>query len=1427
MKYGENNSLSNIKNNNHKKPRLSNLTNSLKYYNENFNDEYNISKEDLKTDKHSNLNVKESLARSSMNKKELKYSLKEKSLLKNESNISNIIFSKKEKQELPDYNNIQNCFIMILSIVFTYFIIVMYFLSQEQSNYKSAINNFKDIHLLKCSFGEGSYYVSNKNRKYNDNDSDFRFKQEKVNKHSPSINPVFSIEAKGVLKSKNNNDEINGEIEISEVHKGISVIGKINGLEAGSSHGLHIIEFNIKDHLEKNTNYLLNEESELVSDSDVNESNYNSNSKSNVLNSKVKSNTIIHYNPTNEKHSCPVKNPKSKFHKGDLGNIIANNIGEATFSIVKEEKYLTDLNGRAIVITEKQDDCHSEHNKDSRILAMCSIMVVSPRIEINENKNIKINRSNVKKQNEKVVNEFEKKSVTKLIPTYNNISYNYNENNNIVKDDKLKTISIDAKKDILSNINSDGFGYNSSLNTNAYYNSNKSSKYNDSDMKTNHFSIKSNAGKGPLGKLHANIKNDESNNTSEIFDDKDRYKIEEEESINKSKESQDSTNNNISNTMKTPSYRKLNMNTEINKTPQINQFDKYDSKSNSIDLFKPSFNKRLSSFNNSNNDDSNLNLNSDNSKYNSYKANYNKEKDIEFIAKDKDAESNDGMSKDKSDKEKNSPTKKQPLSVSAINKSNISKFRNIEAQNRNSLFNNIQREQLNKNKNALKPSKPLKPIRRISPQPLINRANNDMRNKRYSIKDYDSIFKDPLDMSNKPKNLDSSFNFSPETVAFNDHFQPKTPYLNLNNIENKSIDDEQNKIDNKQFNKVMDMDSEEIDTRSNNKANNNDILNFPSTKTRDSFIFDKEILNNQKLEHLNPFLYKPNDRNIKINDFSNESFTDEVSKIKPKMYSSIKDIPSLTNNNFNSFDKLFSSNHYIHDFSNYKTISKSHRNNSKSLVDQSSPSNSPGHTKISNNNSFHSITNSNNKRNSILSDDRVDDNNDRFTVVKKSVVSVHPKPENLLKMKQRDISNFYHDSVHSNNPVENFLNKKEKYGIDSDVKEINNIDTSKKNFNMNNNISKSQDFKNLLPEKEIKENDIDSLYDEIKGINSGLSNSIFLNEDFNFEKEDSNIGNKANVDNTIKDKNESQIKEASSISNMDDFILNQNLDNEIKNKKFNSINKIIGNNENTRKSINPKTTQLAKDILLMPKDGLENKSNVKDNMKVKNDNKNKTKDKNNDDSNSIFNLIDEDYTDNDLDDFENDRFPISNTVSKLKKDLNNNFLSLNFKEKDNKFMDASNNKDNLNKIYLNQDSISNELDDKRSSLNRLISQNKSFNSNTKKQTKIDNQYTNPHLNELPQERAKSSHNVNLDKNIYDNLDNKIKEYNIIKNRKNSNEMRKPSEGAFKFNKSIEDSKNKFLVNKLFNKDDGKLIYKNMKKSIKQIDSISSDKVHKY
>ncbi|KAJ8705002.1 hypothetical protein PYW08_012322 [Mythimna loreyi] len=73
-----------------------------------------------------------------------------------------------------------------------------------------------------------------------------------------------------------------------------------------------------------------------------------------------------HYNPCGAPHGGP-SDPKGSRHAGDLGNIVADENGRATFRIVDNVLKVWDIIGRSVAVTEGRDDLGRGYSPTSKI----------------------------------------------------------------------------------------------------------------------------------------------------------------------------------------------------------------------------------------------------------------------------------------------------------------------------------------------------------------------------------------------------------------------------------------------------------------------------------------------------------------------------------------------------------------------------------------------------------------------------------------------------------------------------------------------------------------------------------------------------------------------------------------------------------------------------------------------------------------------------------------------------------------------------------------------------------------------------------------------------------------------------------------------------------------------------------------------------
>ncbi|XP_075989903.1 copper chaperone for superoxide dismutase [Anticarsia gemmatalis] len=73
-----------------------------------------------------------------------------------------------------------------------------------------------------------------------------------------------------------------------------------------------------------------------------------------------------HYNPLGAPHGAPSDEVSSR-HAGDLGNIVADETGRATFRIVDNVLKVMDIIGRSVAVTDKKDDLGRGSSPTSKI----------------------------------------------------------------------------------------------------------------------------------------------------------------------------------------------------------------------------------------------------------------------------------------------------------------------------------------------------------------------------------------------------------------------------------------------------------------------------------------------------------------------------------------------------------------------------------------------------------------------------------------------------------------------------------------------------------------------------------------------------------------------------------------------------------------------------------------------------------------------------------------------------------------------------------------------------------------------------------------------------------------------------------------------------------------------------------------------------
>lgn len=135
--------------------------------------------------------------------------------------------------------------------------------------------------------------------------------------------------------------QVRGTVQFVPEGGNLKVLANVEGLEPKSKHGLHIHEFgDCSDPAFKNAGG--------------------------------------HYNPTGEPHGAP---GKAKHHLGDLGNIVADANGKATYEITVPGTQTKDAGiiGRAVVIHQKPDDLKSQPAGDSGDRIACGVIGLTKR----------------------------------------------------------------------------------------------------------------------------------------------------------------------------------------------------------------------------------------------------------------------------------------------------------------------------------------------------------------------------------------------------------------------------------------------------------------------------------------------------------------------------------------------------------------------------------------------------------------------------------------------------------------------------------------------------------------------------------------------------------------------------------------------------------------------------------------------------------------------------------------------------------------------------------------------------------------------------------------------------------------------------------------------------------------------------------------
>lgn len=87
----------------------------------------------------------------------------------------------------------------------------------------------------------------------------------------------------------------------------------------------------------------------------------------------------LHYNPSHLLHGCPTNATTQAVHVGDLGNLVADNKGNAVYNILSSNIKLSGVNsiiGRSLLVSANVDDCMSQPDgKSGSGVAQCVIGV--------------------------------------------------------------------------------------------------------------------------------------------------------------------------------------------------------------------------------------------------------------------------------------------------------------------------------------------------------------------------------------------------------------------------------------------------------------------------------------------------------------------------------------------------------------------------------------------------------------------------------------------------------------------------------------------------------------------------------------------------------------------------------------------------------------------------------------------------------------------------------------------------------------------------------------------------------------------------------------------------------------------------------------------------------------------------------------------
>lgn len=150
------------------------------------------------------------------------------------------------------------------------------------------------------------------------------------------------VAAKSVSKAQaqitsSQNKEMKADIVFETTKDGVKVSGHAMGLEPNSKHGLHVHQ----------------------------------NGECKAPDYKTAGD---HFNPEGKKHGAPLA---KESHLGDLGNLVANDKGEAHVELVLSQRKAEDLKklvGKAVLIHKEADDLKTQPSGDSGARIACGII---------------------------------------------------------------------------------------------------------------------------------------------------------------------------------------------------------------------------------------------------------------------------------------------------------------------------------------------------------------------------------------------------------------------------------------------------------------------------------------------------------------------------------------------------------------------------------------------------------------------------------------------------------------------------------------------------------------------------------------------------------------------------------------------------------------------------------------------------------------------------------------------------------------------------------------------------------------------------------------------------------------------------------------------------------------------------------------------